>query len=181
MAERRYGNWMQRSRNPRTDRMQRQNGNARQRARRKSPLLVSGISENTTINKQTHGERERAREGRRERGRREDRKGRYAECARVHSRVPYLPRRESALCEPEDGRGDREWGQWRRRSDYPRRGADACAPTEIPLLLTATNRMDFFPSNGQIRTRTRRRANKQFRMFIRPRDSRPTSTGVPDR
>lgn len=48
-------------RNPRTDRMQLQNGNASGAARHsmarcayETPLLVSGISQNTTINKQTH-------------------------------------------------------------------------------------------------------------------------------
>lgn len=37
--------------------MQRQNGSASLRAH-KSPLLASGISQNATINKQTHEERE---------------------------------------------------------------------------------------------------------------------------
>ena len=41
----------------RTDRMQCQNGSASLRAH-KSPLLASGISQNATINKQTHQERE---------------------------------------------------------------------------------------------------------------------------
>ena len=43
--------------------MQCQNGSASLRAH-KSPLLASGISQNATINKQTHEERERERERR---------------------------------------------------------------------------------------------------------------------
>lgn len=83
----------------RTDRMQRQNGSASLRAHR-SPLLASGISQNATINKQTHQERE------------------TGHCARVIHALPSKATAPTRRARSSTGLGG-GWEYWRRRLSNP--------------------------------------------------------------
>lgn len=79
--------------------MQRQNGSASLRAH-KSPLLASGISQNATINKQTHQERE------------------TGHCARVIHALPSKATAPTRRARSSTGLGG-GWEYWRRRLSNP--------------------------------------------------------------